>query len=168
VDVYYDEKLIGTTDSDGEVGYTVTDSGIHEISTSADDYLSAEINFEVLELQAEFSYSNLQVTPSVAGSGEDVTVTVSVENTGTEAGDTDAELLVNGTVVSTQSVSLDAGEESTVTFTISEEEAGTYEVQVGDSTASFEVEKSTPGPGILVSVMAFLAVAMLIRRKENK
>ena len=168
VDVYYDEKLIGTTDSNGEVEYTVTDSGIHEISTSADDYLSAEINLEVLELQAEFSYSNLQVTPSVAGSGEDVTVTVSVENTGTEAGDTDAELLVNGTVVSTQSVSLDAGAETTVTFSISEEEAGTYEVQVGDSTASFEVEKSTPGPGILVSVMAFLAVAMLIRRKENK
>jgi S-layer protein (TIGR01567 family) len=168
VDVYYDGKLIGTTDSDGSVEYTVTDSGIHEISTSADEYLSAEINLEVLELQAEFSYTNLQVTPLVASSGEDITVTVNVENTGTEAGDTDVELLVNGTTVSTQSVSLNAGEETTVTFTIAEEEAGTYEAQVGSSTATFEVEKSTPGPGIVVSVMAFIAVAMLIRRKENK
>ncbi|TQD27693.1 S-layer protein [Methanolobus vulcani] len=168
VDVYYDGKLIGTTDSDGTVEYTVTDSGIHEISTSADEYLSAEINLEVLELQAEFSYTNLQVTPLVASSGEDITVTVNVENTGTEAGDADVELLVNGTTVSTQSVSLNAGEETTVTFTIAEEEAGTYEAQVGSSTATFEVEKSTPGPGIVVSVMAFIAVAMLIRRKENK
>jgi hypothetical protein len=42
-------------------------------------------------------------------------------------------------------------------------------MELFSSSASFEVEKSSiPGPGILVSIMAFVAVAMLVRRKENK
>ncbi len=169
VEVYYDSKLIGSTNADGTVTYTVKETGMHKLSTSASNYLDAELNLEVLALEAKFSYSNLQVSPILVKTGEDVTVTVDVTNTGTAAGDKDVGLMINGTTVSSQSVSLDTGESSTLTFTVSEDEAGTYQVQIGSSTASFTVEKSSiPGPGILVSVLAFIAVAMLIRRKENK
>jgi hypothetical protein len=169
VQVYYDNNLIGTTDADGTVTYTVKETGIHKLTTSASNYLDAELNLEVLALEAKFTYSNLQASPILVKTGEDVTVTVDVTNSGTAAGDKDVELLINGTSVDSQSVSLDAGESTSLTFTVSEDEAGTYEAQVGSSTASFEVEKSSiPGPGILVSIMAFVAVAMLVRRKENK
>jgi hypothetical protein len=169
VQVFYDNNLIGSTGSDGTLTYTVKETGMHKLSTSASDYLDAELNLEVLELKAKFSYTNLQANPILVKTGEEVTVTVDVTNTGTATGDKDVELMINGTTVDSQTVSLDTGESTTLTFTVSEEEAGTYEAQVGSSTASFDVEKSSiPGPGIVVSVMAFIAVAMLIRRKENE
>ncbi|MBP1910624.1 S-layer protein domain-containing protein [Methanolobus bombayensis] len=169
VQVYYDNKLIGSTDADGTLTYTVKERGMHKISTSANDYLDAELNLEVLALEAKFSYTNLQANPILVNTGEEVTVTVDVTNTGTAAGDKDVELMINGTTVDSQIVSLDAGESTTLTFTVSEDEAGTYEAQVGSSTTTFDVEESSiPGPGIVVSVIAFLAIAMLIRRKENE
>ncbi|MDG6243815.1 MAG: S-layer protein domain-containing protein [Methanolobus sp.] len=169
VQVYYDKNLIGTTDTDGNLAYIVTEPGMHKLSTSADDYLEAELNLEVLALEAKFSYSNLQVTPLLVRTGEDVTVTVDVMNTGTSAGQTDVMLLINGAVAGSENVSLDAGEETTLTFTISQDEAGSYEVQVGDSTAVFVVEKSAlPAPGIVVAVIAVMAMALLIRRKERQ
>jgi S-layer protein (TIGR01567 family) len=169
VQVYYDNNLIGNTSTDGTLTYTVKETGMHKLTTSSTSYLDAELNLEVLALEAKFSYSNLQVSPILAKTGENVNVTVDVTNTGTAAGNKDVELMINGTTVDSQSVSLDAGQSTSLTFTVSENEAGTYEAQVGSSTATFNVEKSSiPGPGVLVSVMAFIAVAMLIRRKENK
>ncbi len=169
VQLYYDNKLIGSTDSDGMITYNVKEPGMHKLTSSSDEYLEAELNLEVLELTAKFSYSNLQVTPILVKTGEEVTVTVDVMNTGTAAGETDVNLVINGTIADSQSVSLDTGEETTLTFTVSQEEAGTYEAQVGDSTAIFEVEKGLlPAPGIVASIMVVLAVALLVRRNERK
>ncbi|WYM92220.1 S-layer protein domain-containing protein [Methanolobus sp. ZRKC4] len=169
VQIYYDNKLIGSTDSDGMLTYTVKETGMHKLTSSSDEYLEAELNLEVLELTAKFSYSNLQVTPLLVKTGEEATVTVDVMNTGTTAGDTDVNLLINGTVADSKSISLDKGEETSVTFSVSQEEAGTYEIQVGSSTTILEVEKSSiPAPGIIASVMAMLGVALLIRRNERK
>ena len=168
VQVYYDSKDIGTTDTDGMLTYTVTETGLHKLTTSADGYLESELNLEVLALEAKFTYTNLEISPILVKTGEEVTVTVNVANTGTAEGDKDVKLMINGTTVGTQSVTLDAGEETTLTFTTSMEEAGTYEVQVGDATATLDVEKSSiPAPGIIVSLFAMVAVAMLIRRNEK-
>lgn len=149
--------------------YTAKETGMHKLTSSSDEYLEAEFNLEVLELTAKFSYSNLQVTPLLVKTGEEATVTVDVMNTGTAAGDTDVNMLINGTVADSKNVTLDEGEETNVTFNVSQEEAGTYEIQIGSSTAILEVEKSSiPALGIIASVMAMLAVAMLIRRNERK
>ncbi|SFM57709.1 S-layer protein domain-containing protein [Methanolobus profundi] len=167
--VYYDSKDIGTTNANGMVTYTVKETGLHKLTSSADGYLEAELNLEVLALEAKFTYSNLQASPILVKTGEEVTITVNVANTGTAEGDKDVDLKINGTVVDTQSVTLDAGEETNLAFTVSQEEAGTYEAQVGDATVTFDVEKSSiPGPGIIVSMVALVAVAMLIRRNERK
>lgn len=169
VQVYYDNKSIGSTGTDGTLSYTVKETGVHKITTASDSYLEAELNLEVLELEANFEYSNLQVSPILIKTGEDATVTVDVSNTGTASGTEEVSLLVNGTTVDSQEITLDAGEQTNVTFTVTEKEAGTYEIQVGDATASLEVEKSSiPGSGAVVAVMAVLGVALLIRRKERK
>ncbi|WP_292466451.1 S-layer protein domain-containing protein [Methanolobus sp.] len=169
VQVYYDGKLIGSTSSNGILTYTVKETGLHKLTTMADEYLEAELNLDVLALEAKLTYSNLQVTPILVKTGEEATVTVDVMNSGTVKGNEDVDLLVNGTIVDTQSISLDAGEETTLTFTVSQEEAGTYEIQIGSSTAILEVEKSSiPAPGIIVSMIAVIAIAMLIRRNEKK
>nr|WP_242492477.1 S-layer protein domain-containing protein [Methanolobus psychrotolerans] len=169
IQVYYDSNLIGSTDSDGMLTYNVKETGVHKLTSSSDEYLEAELNLEVLALEAMFSYSNLQVTPLLVKTGEDVTVTVDVMNTGTSAGQTDVQLLINGSVADSKSVLLDAGEETTVTFTVSEDEAGSYEVQISSFTVIFEVEKKfLPAPGIIVSMTAVLAVALLIRMNKRK
>ena len=170
VQLYYDNSLIGSTDSDGMLTYTVKEPGIHKITSSSEEYLEAELNLQVLERQAEFSYSNLQVSPLLVSTGESVNVTVNVMNTGTASGETDVELLINGTMADSKSVTLDAGEETTVSFTVTQEEAGTYEAQVGDTAATFEVEESSviPAPGIIAAIMSFLGLALLIRRKQKK
>jgi uncharacterized protein YfaS (alpha-2-macroglobulin family) len=111
----------------------------------------------------------LQVTPILVKTGEEATVTVDVMNTGTIPGETDVNLVIDGTVADSKGVSLDEGEQTNVTFSVSQEEAGSYEIQVGSSTAILEVEKSSiPAPGIIASVMVVLAVALLIRRNERK
>jgi len=169
VDLYYDSKLIGNTDADGMLTYTVKESGMHKLTTASDQYFEAELSLEVLALEAKFSYSNLQVTPILVKTGEEATVTVDVMNTGTIPGETDVNLVIDGTVADSKGVSLDEGEQTNVTFSVSQEEAGSYEIQVGSSTAILEVEKSSiPAPGIIASVMVVLAVALLIRRNERK
>ncbi|MEZ5336232.1 MAG: S-layer protein domain-containing protein [Methanolobus sp.] len=168
MDVYYDGKLIGNTGSGETITYNVKETGIHKLTTPTDHYIGAELNLEVLKMQANFVYSNLQVSPILVKTGKEATVTVDVTNTGTAAGEETVELLVNGTVMDSRDVSLKTGEETTLTFTVTEEEAGTYEIKVGSATSSLEVEKSSiPAPGVIVAIMAVFAVAMLIRRNER-
>ncbi|WP_406661182.1 S-layer protein domain-containing protein [Methanolobus sp. ZRKC3] len=169
VELYYDGILIGSTNAEGSLRYTVQEAGVHKISSMSDDYLEAEFNLEVLALEAAFSYSNLQIAPLLVKTGENVTISVDVMNTGTVAGETDVELLTSGEMRDSKTVSLDADEETTVDFSTSEEEAGSYEVQISTLTGSFEVEKKfLPAPGIFVTMLAFVAVTMLVRRFGRK
>lgn len=165
VELYYDGILIGSTNSQGSLTYTVQEAGVHKISSISDDYLQAEFNLEVLALEAAFSYSNLQITPLLVKTGENITISADVMNTGNIDDETDVELLINGVMRDSKMVSLAVDEETTVEFSISEEEAGSYEVQVGTLKDNFEVEKKIlPAPGIFVTMLAFVVVTMLVRR----
>ncbi|MDZ7688717.1 MAG: CARDB domain-containing protein [Halobacteriales archaeon] len=68
---------------------------------------------------ARFTVYDLR-SPShtLVGGGEGVTVTATVENVGEVAGETEVEYRVNGTVVDSQVVEIEAGGTSTVTFDV--------------------------------------------------
>jgi ABC-type Fe3+ transport system substrate-binding protein len=89
-------------------------------------------------LPGEIQLSDLSISPSrEVLEGMAVTISVNAQNTG-ETSVTETLTLLIGGVGQDQSVSLDAGESKTVTWTTSQDE-GTYSVSIGDLSDSFSV-----------------------------
>jgi hypothetical protein len=103
----------------------------------------AELDFKVNELAAEFDFSNLQISPDEIKQGQEATITADVTNTGTAEGSYNVELKVDDVVVDSQTITLSVGNSTTVEFSHEEGEPGTYEVELGGLTTTYEVfEKS--------------------------
>ncbi|MBP1908103.1 S-layer protein domain-containing protein [Methanolobus bombayensis] len=137
--VTFDGASIGTTDSDGTVTYTTTETGTHSIEATKDGMNDAELDLKVNELAAEFEFSNLEISPLEIKQGQEAIISADVINTGTAEGSYNVELKVNGVVVDSQTITLSVGNSTTVEFTHEEEEPGTYEVELGDLTTTYEV-----------------------------
>ena len=139
-----------------------------------EDHVGAESSsfgesFYVLEGAPEFVISNLLINPSEAKPNEEVTISVNVENVGDLAGSCGVNLEIDGTIVSGRSIYLDAGESTIVSFEVSEEEEGTYEVRIGEeigimtvrippATISYEII------GVAVVIIIVIAIIALRRR----
>jgi len=91
-----------------------------------------------------FEVSQLLLEPVEIRPGESVTVTVVLSNIGEEQGTYDAELIVDGSIAETKSVTLLGGESTTLSFEIVREAEGHYTVEIGGLTSSFEVRAPTP------------------------
>ena len=141
-------------------------------------------------IPAAFVTSLLIVAPGKVGSGEDVTISVLVTNTGDSASTHRVELEINGAVIAFQDVSLEGGDSQTVVFITSRDRPGVYDVSIDNMTDSFVIEgeetpamaedlESPPVPvgtpvnqglvgGISAGVAALLAVVafLLLRRRR--
>jgi len=112
----------------------------------------------------QFHYDRLSVSPAAARPGENVTVTVQVENTGDRAGDEVVQLYVRDVIGSVtrpvqelkdfRRISLAPGETRTVSFTLTPDklqfydlalrrvvEPGEFQVMVGTSSADYQTAK---------------------------
>ncbi len=128
-----------------------------------------------------FSYSNMRITPASVAPGELVTVQVDVTNTGSRTGDEVVQLYLTHPTTSIpmpvkelkafHRVTLDAGQTTTVEFTLTadelyyyEESSDMYEVQAGQYTVrvggssdnlplskTFEVRNDTRKPDLLIT-----------------
>lgn len=76
--------------------------------------------------------------------GESVEVTAAVENTGNVTETSQVSLLVFGEVVDTQEVTLEPGEEGTLTFTQRVDSPGSHTVEVAGESQQLEVEGEEP------------------------
>lgn len=104
------------------------------------------------------SLSSAKVTP-----GSPVTVTANVANIGTGNGSTSLKVYVNGSVDSTQAVSVNSGSATTVTFTVSRSKPGTYSVYVGGTQAgSFKVDQFADPNIILVISGSLIFFAFVV------
>ena len=81
---------------------------------------------------AEFDVAELTLSETEAVVGETVDVTAEVTNSGDADGAYSAELVIDGTVVDSQSIDVDANGTATVTFTRSFDAEGDYAIRVGD------------------------------------
>jgi len=81
---------------------------------------------------AEFDVVELTLSETEAVVGETVDVTAEVTNSGDADGAYSAELVIDGTVVDSQSIDVDANGTATVTFTRSFDAEGDYAIRVGD------------------------------------
>lgn len=76
------------------------------------------------------------------------------------------ELLVNNETVDSETVSLEAGETTTVEFSHTEKEQGDYTVEIGDLSGTYEVTKSTPFLTGAATI-GILATAFILLRKRR-
>jgi len=135
---------------------------------------------------ANFTSTNLFISPSEVNIGESVTINVEVANTGKEDGDYTVTLKIDGVVEAAKDVTLDAGASGEVTFTTTRDVAGSYSVEVDGLSGSFTVKEKpappsptpTPTPtsginwpaiwGIIVGVVVVGVIIFFVARKPRE
>jgi hypothetical protein len=102
----------------------------------------------VVPMPAAFECGCLSITPTEVYISETVNITVLVTNTGGQSGDYLVMFKINGVAEAVSEVVLDAGASEEVSFTTSEDTAGTYLVDVNGLTGTFEVKPEPLTPVI--------------------
>jgi hypothetical protein len=93
---------------------------------------------------AQFTVSDLTLNPVSVLSGQTVSISTKVSNTGGTGGDYEVVLKINGIVESTKSVAVAAGTNSIVTFTTTRNDPGDYTVNINGTSSSFTIQQITP------------------------
>ena len=88
---------------------------------------------------AQFELSALVISPAEVISGEEVTVTAEVSNSGGVAGTYTATLKLDGVEVETKEVTVAAEGTEMVVFTVTEDTPGTYQIELGELSGTLEV-----------------------------
>ena len=119
----------------------------------------------------KFVVSGLAMIPDTVLVGEEVIISVNVENIGNIEGTYTATLSINDIVEATKDVTVAAGETKTVTFTISKAEKGIYNVAIDELKGTFTVKTPVPWTMILVgtaiaALLIVLCVSVLLLRKR--
>jgi len=109
----------------------------------------------IVRAAAEFQTSNLAITPDEVKAGEEVEISFTVTNIGDLAGTYEATLEINGAEEDAKTLTLVGGETRTVSFTLSKETAGTYNVSVDGLSGEFSVVTPTPPPAKSPSNITF-------------
>jgi len=95
---------------------------------------------------AAFSVSNLSVQPAEIQPEEVVTIMVLIANTGGTEGSYSVVLKINDAKEAEKRVTIAAGKSRDVSFTVTREETGSYDVAVDGLSASFTVAAPAPPP----------------------
>ncbi|APH38361.1 S-layer protein domain-containing protein [Methanohalophilus halophilus] len=142
-EVFFDGQSLGETDEDGTITYNPKEPGTHKLEAKADGYLDAELNIKVNELAANFEFSNLRIDPLPATAGEEFTVMLDSINTGNAEGSYTVELSINDNVTDSQEITLGQNNSTTIEFTSTAGEPGTYLVKAGGLSTTMDVEEGT-------------------------
>jgi hypothetical protein len=165
----------GKGDADGIANGSITDPGgpavqINVPPSSSAGGTAAPASQKPVTL-SNISVKSASLSATKVAPGDPVTVTASVANTGTGNGASMVKVYVNGAEESSQGVTVNSGGASSVSFTLSRNEPGTYSVYVGGTQAgSFTVDEFTPNTvlyisGALVFFALVIAVIYMTRRR---
>lgn len=98
---------------------------------------------KVLE-PAEFEVSNLSIIPSKVEAGENVIVSVTVQNNGELRGEYNLELKVDGKIENRKKLPLGVGKSKEITFNLKKKKEGMYKIEVENLSGIFCIEDPTP------------------------
>jgi PGF-pre-PGF domain-containing protein len=93
-----------------------------------------------------FEVANLAINPTEAKTGQDITITADITNLSDEAGTYVASLWIDGTVEAGQDISLEANETKAVSFTVTRDVEGSYQVRLDRLFDSFSVTEVIEAP----------------------
>jgi hypothetical protein len=103
---------------------------------------------------ASITMKNLNVSPLEANIGDMVTITTLVENSGDLSEDYTVKLKVNGQLESTQKATIEGNTNKNISFSITRDKAGTYEVDVNGMPAKFTIRLPASLPELSLKSLA--------------
>ena len=151
---------------------STVDPVTHTITASASHFTTfAIIGAITPPAPAAFSVSNLTIQPAEVEPNEAVTIIVSVANTGGTEGSYTVVLKINGVKEEEKSITVAAGSSEDVSFSVTRDEADSYNVVADGLSGSFTVAAPTPinwsvlGGIIGGVVVVGLLIFFLVRRR---
>lgn len=166
-DVFFGGKKIPQqTDANGTVPYWVTAPGTYMINATKAGYEEGKTSIEVAE-KAALIISNLTIQPASVEVGKPVDIKANVKNNGTAAAESKVELLVNNTSVDSKNINLGPGESTVVEFSHTENQTGTYTVEIGDQSQKYEVAKKAPFLNGIATLGILVMAFVLLRKRRN-
>ncbi len=169
--VSYDNTTIGTTGSDGFLIYTLETSGTHTIMASKSGYTAAARDIDVIMPFTEFKALDINITPDVVYTGQNIVVRSNITNTGTKAGTLSPVLIINSSEVANQSTTLAPREVKEVDFTYKVTlPAGNYTVEILGQKGIVEVRevKGAPFDGTVSVIGAILIIYLIIAKGRKR
>jgi len=127
---------------------TITTSG----DVAKEDSVAISIVAAVEPTPAAFTISSLGISPDEADIGENVNISVRVDNTGETEGVYQLVCKVDGVVVDEKEVTLAGGSGKLVTFTLAIDEAGNKTIDVNELTGSLVVKEAEEEPGEVAEI----------------
>jgi uncharacterized membrane protein len=136
-----------------------TEDGTITLSLHPDEW---EISY-VLPIigPALFRVSDLTVNPAEVEVGNEVTISLVLTNIGEEEGSYTLVLKVNQVVEDTKTITLDAGASTAVQFKVTEEEAGAYDVEIGELSGGFNVKEVPLIPIFAIYLIVIVALVII-------
>jgi PGF-pre-PGF domain-containing protein len=120
---------------------------------------------------AAFTVSALTISPSQVSVGEEVSISVTVTNTGGTVGTSTVTLKINGAVKAIENVTLAGGATELVVFTVAGDKEGTYSVEVNGLAGTFTVITPPIGLALLIGIVVAIAIitigATIILRRQK-
>jgi hypothetical protein len=110
--------------------------------------VSEEMTFTTLGVPATFSVTSLAIDPAEADIGQAVVVNVIVANTGDGAGKYQAKLMVDGAVIATKEVTIAGHTDMTITFSLTQDTAGTYSISIDGQSVSLVIKAPAVEPPV--------------------
>lgn len=167
-DVFFGgQKIAEQTNANGTVSHWVTAPGTYAVNATKEGYEEGETIIEVIENVAQFTFSNLTVEPASVEAGSPVNVRVDAANTGNAAGESRVDLLVNNEPVDSENITLNPAESRAIEFSHTEDEPGTYTVEVGGLTESYEVTEEAPFFSGIATLGILATAFVILRRRRN-
>jgi hypothetical protein len=127
----------------------------------------------ILPAPAAFTVSSLNINPSQVSVGEEVSISVTVKNTGGTVGTCTVTLKINGAVKAIENVTLAGGATELVVFTVAGDKEGTYSVEVNGLAGTFTVITPPIGLALPIGIVGAIAIisvstAFYIRKMRQR
>ena len=150
--LYLDSESIGSTGGQGSLTYAANITGKHTLRAEKEGFDPASRDISIR--------SSLQVTgltlPEKAYAGSEMTITATVENTGSREDTRLLELLVNDTVAASKNATLKGGENTTISFTYKPVATGLTRFSVDEQSKSINVEKAESKTWLIALILVLL------------
>jgi hypothetical protein len=155
---------------------TTVDTTAHTLSAEVSHFTTFAILAKLPPTpEAYFEISKLNISPSQAATGENIIISAQVANTGGMSGEYQLTMNVEGLPEASQMVELAPGQSQEVSFSLTLDNPGSYQVEIGGLQGSFVVLAGGAGGfqwslwlTIVITTTVLAALAFIVIRKRQQ